>query len=885
MSLTAERPPLRRKPSKKEIALATAASLALHGVSGTIAERSLRSPDEQYSAARLERHEVTEAEQALRLDFQAKVDEYIERYVDTESPEYEGAETGYVGVPAEPYYQLDSLASAIHYAQDYVYQDIDVNLVRTKHNQESRKNTAELMHQIETLVQLPEFNWTGDRTLDLPQVQYALFTHPQAIFSKQQYYKGNNTITRQVKTGIINCTVARMTPIVLEAAYKLNGLDLGLLADYRAVTSTQHISTGVLEQSDGSTTIHVFEEQVIDGDPFFTNVNFNNESVVAHPLSYHFLGYLEYYRDFLTEEQKELIPVHWGTLDHDIPDEILPMGRGRDKHTEQPDYIPPGGLSSLYHHEAARMGLNFGAGNTMIDYKPPVWFKDQKSFNAIIERALMFRSSRRPWDERSSQLSGVFLTAVELYADEIQRGQYEATVQAAADMYGRMLKEHPTPEKIFLNAISDYGHDLIQLDLISRVVKKDPSIIAVWQKVGDELIRQYQAYTTYVSMHGDLPGQVITTPQRFADYVQNYQRASKQLAESTGQKQIAAVDVKMIFEKGTLTTGLLPVILFNEHSSESDIDAIINYYKNDRFADEFFYSHKSAAFLEALKDKPQKMQQFLGILLSNLWGLEHEHHQLFFQTMESHVQRFPEHREFFRQRLRSLKSFHLDEYLILFQYCPSFIPDIVDVAKRDIQKQLDDQSYLAYIYGLDQYHITNTNIEDLTPKDVISWASTLKNDPFYNDAPIDKRFIQKMNTLYQQIPTAADRFVFLGAVTQLVPNKLLIDKDTIFKEDNIVLWQTTPDVTTPDGLALQAVRFVYGLGQLSDHDLLTLLDQIQVQEIFNQLHNPILEVYWDRHAASLYAHYLKNYRPNTWRKEFADNVLSVPENIFYTEPK
>ncbi|OGY87169.1 MAG: hypothetical protein A2233_03500 [Candidatus Kerfeldbacteria bacterium RIFOXYA2_FULL_38_24] len=305
----------RGKNQKKEIAIAVAGAVLVNAGATYLLFKEptpIKETPAEITKSKSEK-EPSAVEQEAVLEFQHIANELIEQYLDPSSPEYEGENAT---VPPLAYYRLTDTHKVV--------EKIRLNNDSTTEQGEQYSIAAaqELMDRIETLVQYPELDWTGNPEHDLLLVQKLMFELKDALF-KKLYYKRNGTISSQVDTGIINCTVSRMTPIILEAAYRLNGIDAAKLNQYRAARSEQHISTAVIDSS--ASAVLVFEEQAISHDPFVYDTNFKGAPVTVYPLNQHLVEYLKLYATDLTNEQQKWIPVTLDDIDLNLPDIVISL--------------------------------------------------------------------------------------------------------------------------------------------------------------------------------------------------------------------------------------------------------------------------------------------------------------------------------------------------------------------------------------------------------------------------------------------------------------------------------------------------------------------------------------------------------------------------------
>lgn len=297
----------------------------------------------EVAAKSKQEHEPSAVEREAVLEFQDVADDLIEHYLNPSSPEYEGENAT---VPPLAYYRFTDAHKIVEIIRSSnTNESIKLDDLHEKSKQHSIEASKELMDRIETLVQYPELQWIGNPEQDLLLVQKVLFKLKEALF-KKLYHKNNMSISSQVDSGIVNCTVSRMTPIILEAAYRLNGIDATKLNQYRVARSEQHISTAVIDSPISA--VLVFEEQRIVGQPFIADTNFKGAPVTVYPLNQHLVEYLKLYATDLTDEQQQWIPVTLDDIDLHLPDKVISLekvGYDLDENGEEiliPVLPPPG---------------------------------------------------------------------------------------------------------------------------------------------------------------------------------------------------------------------------------------------------------------------------------------------------------------------------------------------------------------------------------------------------------------------------------------------------------------------------------------------------------------------------------------------------------------
>ncbi len=266
-----KKPPLltvERKVNAREtlsIKRSTALSLFIHGLVGTLvwmnAERgaadtadkeiSEQSPAAttaaqlEASADNLESKNNAVIEQ-LEADRERTIDEFIETY-------FENPELDSIQPPVELYFEMDAYRNILQIARQVTGQAINKEALIKQKESMAQELANTFQQRLQILLERKDLRWTGDPVQDYPTIQQALFFGEQRFFDnpyyqETHYQRDARQFDVQLASGYVNCTVARVFPLVLEQIYRRQGLDLTVLGKYQALAWADHWAGAYDEQ-------------------------------------------------------------------------------------------------------------------------------------------------------------------------------------------------------------------------------------------------------------------------------------------------------------------------------------------------------------------------------------------------------------------------------------------------------------------------------------------------------------------------------------------------------------------------------------------------------------------------------------------------------------
>jgi hypothetical protein len=184
----------------------------------------------------LDKKETKTLEQVAKLDaeIESYVDELIETYI-------EQADQNLIP-PIDVYVQLDSFLQAKTVltnigldnisAQTHAY----VNKVMTTHEQ-----------KVANIISNPDVQWSCDPMQDFTTYQEVVFVGTENGDDPyfDTYSTGSWAASQQIMSGVVNCQVSRMTPIIMQEIYEEHcPASLSLMDGYRTILWEDHIQSG-----------------------------------------------------------------------------------------------------------------------------------------------------------------------------------------------------------------------------------------------------------------------------------------------------------------------------------------------------------------------------------------------------------------------------------------------------------------------------------------------------------------------------------------------------------------------------------------------------------------------------------------------------------------
>lgn len=246
-----------RSRSLKDLALPLAASLGLHAAGLGVAERLYRSEQrsEHADTSSSDTHEFLGREpnarerliRELRDELSADIDRILER-VDAEDP---GLDLTNPDFDPRFFFWLETKERLLH---EMERSETAGGSSRSGFLAEADRRTEELAAQFEDalgyVLDDESLHWTGDIVQDFPTLQRALFIGPNRLFyseglSETAYDFIAGSFSLQLQTGVVNCQVSRVTPMILARVYAEKDFSLEPLQDLRVLDWDDHIASAV----------------------------------------------------------------------------------------------------------------------------------------------------------------------------------------------------------------------------------------------------------------------------------------------------------------------------------------------------------------------------------------------------------------------------------------------------------------------------------------------------------------------------------------------------------------------------------------------------------------------------------------------------------------
>ena len=176
-------------------------------------------------------------------------EDLIDTLLDPSFPEYNNP----LGISStEAFVQIDTMLKVETIAKRLLKADITKKLDASELEQlaEEYKNNLLDRHEENMAILLEhDYSWTGDVRKDFPTLQQALFRGDDRYFynpgfSETKYQKDHDQFDEQILSGVVNCQVARMTPMILREIYERSNLPTNDLVNLRAVMWEDHVFSG-----------------------------------------------------------------------------------------------------------------------------------------------------------------------------------------------------------------------------------------------------------------------------------------------------------------------------------------------------------------------------------------------------------------------------------------------------------------------------------------------------------------------------------------------------------------------------------------------------------------------------------------------------------------
>lgn len=193
--------------------------------------------------------ETDEHNREVRAQLERERHAYFDRLIETtlnpESPEYKSR----YGIPSiDAFAHIDALTHVEQLIKPYQAQKLDAKRVAELVQEYEANLLARHKENMDVLF-AHGYEWTGNVRTDFPTLQEALFQGDDRYFynpgfSQTLYRQDQEQFDKQLTTGIVNCQVARMTPMVLYDIYERADLPKDDLAHVRQTTWAGHAFSG-----------------------------------------------------------------------------------------------------------------------------------------------------------------------------------------------------------------------------------------------------------------------------------------------------------------------------------------------------------------------------------------------------------------------------------------------------------------------------------------------------------------------------------------------------------------------------------------------------------------------------------------------------------------
>lgn len=312
-----------------------------------------------------------------------KIDEYIERYLDSSAESYTGGTA-----PLEAYLELDSYDSVAHWLSHLPPREAAQKDWKTE-SQRRKKAWIERYDKALQRILAQNHSWTGNVIDDFPLLQSVMYLQGNAFFAQGsqgvRYAKNAETPHEQLELGLVQCTSSRFTPWLLEAIYESRGMSTEGLKNLKTISWNDHISS-FYDQGEG------FQLQEMDTDtPVMEGVNSpeTGNPGAVRSLNTHLAVFIE-----------KTSPAHQKRLDQ------LGYEHPKLKYALK----DPPALNALQEAEAARQSSeeplraevigssinslssddksfeNLGANQKGGLYFPPAWIKDERARKFVLRK-------------------------------------------------------------------------------------------------------------------------------------------------------------------------------------------------------------------------------------------------------------------------------------------------------------------------------------------------------------------------------------------------------------------------------------------------------------------------------------------------------------------
>lgn len=280
----------------------------------------------------IERHNEGVIEQ-LKAEQEAYITHTIDLHLDPDSPDYLGNNPEYIQPQESVYFMLDAYRAVLETAAKERDKRLELHELKSKVSEYADHLQKEYDKRLEKIIDNKHLIWTGDPLIDFSTYQKAAFVGEDRFFENSSYtqtvyLKASDRFDEQIYNGLVNCSVARATPEILEDIYKAKGIDAGAsLEDMRAVVWDTHVYSGIEDQEGRTWTLRegALGAPIISG----TQPPRALEPGLVEPISHHLAYYLT--QSGATEEQierlKEIDALPSGRLprfsEQDTPEGIM----------------------------------------------------------------------------------------------------------------------------------------------------------------------------------------------------------------------------------------------------------------------------------------------------------------------------------------------------------------------------------------------------------------------------------------------------------------------------------------------------------------------------------------------------------------------------------
>ena len=172
-------------------------------------------------------------------------DDLLDTYLNPESREYKERR----GIPpVEVFAHVDALLHVEAMIAKTQLESLDEDRVQALVREYEDALISRHRENMEIIFQ-HRYEWTGNVRQDFPMLQKALFQGEDRYFynpgfEETLYRTGQEQFSEQLQTGLVNCQVARITPMALFEIYQHHELPTDDLENVRVVTWSDHVFSG-----------------------------------------------------------------------------------------------------------------------------------------------------------------------------------------------------------------------------------------------------------------------------------------------------------------------------------------------------------------------------------------------------------------------------------------------------------------------------------------------------------------------------------------------------------------------------------------------------------------------------------------------------------------